>query len=114
MNQQEQERRARLLQNTKERLPNIKKQFEEAQKRNFNSNFKPGGKDAKLVKKKPVAKRAAKPAKQPKAQSKKVELAVSTRKGEMIHHQRMLSSDVNAQATQHIIGIPVNKSRYNG
>ena len=32
----------------------------------------------------------------------------------MVHHQRMLSQDVNAQATQHIIGIPVNKSRYNG
>ena len=26
----------------------------------------------------------------------------------------MLSQDVNAQATQHIIGLPVNKSRYNG
>lgn len=39
---------------------------------------------------------------------------MSTRKGEMVHHQRMLSQDVNAQATQHIIGIPVNKSRYNG
>ena len=32
----------------------------------------------------------------------------------MVHHQRMLSQDVNAQATQHIIGIPVNKSRFNG
>ena len=32
----------------------------------------------------------------------------------MVHHQRMLSQDVNAQATQHIIGVPVNKSRYNG
>ena len=120
MNQQEQERRARLMQMQKERLPNIKKQFEEAQKRNFNSNFKPGGKDAGLVKngRKAASKRGQKqPAKKPaqtKAQSKKVELAVSTRKGEMIHHQRMLSSDVNAQATQHIIGIPVNKSRYNG
>ena len=41
-------------------------------------------------------------------------MSVSTRKGEMVHHQRMLSQDVNAQATQHIIGIPVNKSRYNG
>ena len=118
MNQQEQERRARLMQMQKERLPNIKKQFEEAQKRNFNSNFKPGGKDAKLVKNgRKVAKKqnAGKmKAAQTKAQKKKVELAVSTRKGEMIHHQRMLSSDVNAQATQHIIGIPVNKSRYNG
>ena len=32
----------------------------------------------------------------------------------MVHHQRMLSQDVNAQATQHIIGVPVNKSRFNG
>ncbi|MBR3177700.1 ribonuclease J, partial [Candidatus Saccharibacteria bacterium] len=44
----------------------------------------------------------------------KVNLSVSTRKGEMVHHQRMLSQDVNAQATQHIIGVPVNKSKYNG
>ena len=52
----------------------------------------------------------------PTATDKKreVNLLVSTRKGEMVHHQRMLSQDVNAQATQHIIGIPVNKSRYNG
>ena len=39
MNQQEKERRARLLKMREERLPNIKKQFEEAQKRNFNSNY---------------------------------------------------------------------------
>ena len=110
MNQQEQERRARLLKMRAERLPGIKKQFEEAQKRNFNSNFKPGGKDAKLVK---HNKPAAKPAKAPRP-AKKVSLSVSTRKGEMVHHQRMLSQDVNAQATQHIIGVPVNKSKYNG
>lgn len=47
-------------------------------------------------------------------ENKKIALSVSTKKGEMVHHQRMLSQDVNAQATQHIIGIPVNKSRYNG
>ena len=131
MNQSEQERRARLLKQGAERLPDIKKRFEEAQKRNFNSNFAPGGKDAKFVKHKsakaaktaknaPKAKKA-KPAKKPKqpapkteAEKRKVNLSVSTRKGEMVHHQRMLSQDVNAQATQHIIGIPVNKSRYNG
>ena len=45
----EEERRARLLKSRAERIGDIKKQFEEAQKRNFNSNFKPGGKDAKLV-----------------------------------------------------------------
>ena len=68
MNKQEQERRARLMKMQAERLPEIKRRFEEnqnrakfsepaevttgaavifeqAQKRNFNSNFKPGGKD---------------------------------------------------------------------
>ena len=50
MNIKEEERRARLLKSRAERLPDIKKQFEEAQNRNFNSNFKPGGKDADLVK----------------------------------------------------------------
>lgn len=132
MNRQEQERRARLLKMREERLPNIKKQFEEAQKRNFNSNFQPGGKDAKLVQKKTTegraknaqkgttVKRVARKGAQKDASAtmqknpRKVELSVSTRKGEMVHHQRMLSQDVNAQATQHVIGLPVNKSRYNG
>ncbi|MCR5832740.1 MAG: ribonuclease J [Candidatus Saccharibacteria bacterium] len=123
MNLKEEERRARLLKMRAERLPDIKKQFEEAQKRNFNSNFAPGGKDAKLVAK-PAKKTAAKATKAVKetakskakseAEARKVNLSVSTKKGEMVHHQRMLSQDVNAQATQHIIGVPVNKSRYNG
>ena len=120
MNVNEEERRARLLKSRAERLPDIKKQFEESQRRNFNANFQPGGKDEKLVK------RAKKPAKNVKkqapakskakveAEKRKVNLSVSTKKGDMVHHQRMLSQDVNAQATQHIIGIPVNKSRYNG
>ena len=132
--QAEAERRARLLKSRAERLPDIKKQFEENQKRNFNANFAPGGKDERLVQSKKsiktakkATKTAVKPAKTVKtaAKTKKaksestekrrdVNLLVSTRKGEMVHHQRMLSQDVNAQATQHIIGIPVNKSRYNG
>ena len=162
MNQQEEERRARLIKMSKERLPKIKQDFEnrqkaektgkttsveafeEAQNRHFNSNFEHGGKDAHLVGK--TAKKVAKTAQNtnsttksssktkttakvtPKATAKKskkskkttvpeerkVNLSVSTRKGEMVHHQRMLSQDVNAQATQHIIGVPVNKSRYNG
>ena len=63
MNITEEERRARLLKSRAERLPGIKEQFEktqkaqtgsvdkfeEAQNRNFNSNFAPGGKDAELV-----------------------------------------------------------------
>lgn len=142
MNQKEEERRARLLKSRAERLPDIKRQFEEAQNRNFNSNFKPGGKDAKLVGSKPnPVKNAGKGAKnapqgknaqakavkstgkgqktvksaaKTEAEKRKVNLSVSTKKGDMVHHQRMLSQDVNAQATQHIIGVPVNKSRYNG
>ena len=116
----EEERRARLLKSRAERLPDIKKQFEEAQNRNFNSNFKEGGKDAELVaqntkKKAKQTKKAPKSEKKQKAAEKrKVNLSVSVKKGDMVHHQRMLSQDVNAQATQHIIGIPVNKSRYNG
>lgn len=132
--QAEAERRARLLKSRAERLPDIKKQFEENQKRNFNANFAPGGKDERLVQSKKsiktakkTTKTAVKSAKTVKTASKTkkaksestekrrdVNLLVSTRKGEMVHHQRMLSQDVNAQATQHIIGIPVNKSRYNG
>lgn len=124
MNEQEQKRRERLMQMSAERLPDIRKRFEESQKRNFNSNFAPGGKDAKLVdgkkakktkKKTGTAKaESAKAQKAEEAAKLKVNLSVSTRKGEMVHHQRMLSQDVNAQATQHIIGIPVNKSKYNG
>ncbi len=123
MNINEEERRARLLKSRAERLPDIKKQFEEAQKRNFNSNFQVGGKDERLVKKSAVkkvtkSKKAAPTAKKQKqkteAEKRKVNLSVSAKKGDMMHHQRMLSADVNAQATQHIIGIPVNKSRYNG
>lgn len=135
MNKNEEERRARLLKSRAERLPDIKRQFEEAQRRNFNSNFAPGGKDAKLVGNNPSLnensgkrvknasqgkKANAKPQKTAKntakieAEKRKVNLSVSTKKGDMVHHQRMLSQDVNAQATQHIIGIPVNKSRYNG
>ena len=126
MNIKEEERRARLLKSRAERLPDIKRQFEEAQNRNFNSNFKPGGKDEKLVSKAPKAtKKAVKSTKKTvkkteksqaklEAEQRKVNLSVSAKKGEMVHHQRMLSQDVNAQATQHIIGVPVNKSRYNG
>lgn len=130
MNINEEERRARLLKSRAERLPDIKRQFEEAQNRNFNSNFRPGGKDAALVEtsrrsknkganvsaKKSVAStpKTAKSTKKAEAEKRKVNLSVSARKGDMVHHQRMLSQDVNAQATQHIIGVPVNKSRYNG
>jgi len=146
MNKQEKERRARLLKMREERLPDIRKQFEEAQKRNFNANFAPGGKDAKSSKPsrvkstKPTKVRSKTTNKSPKTtksrakaptknsktrttkatkapktpEARKVNLSVSTRKGEMVHHQRMLSQDVNTLATQHIIGIPVNKSRYNG
>ncbi len=124
-NEQEKERREKLLKMSAERLPDIRKRFEEAQKRNFNSNFEPGGKDAAAVapkkdkksgkkKKQNKAKQQAANQKAEEAAKLKVNLSVSTRKGEMVRHQRMLSQDVNAQATQHIVGIPVNKSKYNG
>lgn len=120
---QEAERRAKLLKQSYERLPNIKKRFEETQGRNFNSNFKPGGKDAKPAS--PAKKQNSKPKNNNRRQNsgndknntsdqRQVKLSLNTRKGEMVHHQRMLSQDVHAQATQHIVGIPVNKSRYNG
>ncbi|MCL2001817.1 ribonuclease J [Candidatus Saccharibacteria bacterium] len=41
-------------------------------------------------------------------------LGVSSRAGEVTRAQRMKSQDVVAQASQHHIGVPVNKSRYNG
>ena len=59
-------------------------------------------------------KKSGKASKNPKNQKsneiedRKVNLSVSTRRGDMVHHQRMLSQDVNAQATQHIIGIPTH------
>jgi len=105
---QEAERRAKLLKMRQERLPNIKKRFESGQGRNFNSNFKPGGKDSRS------GGRARPKSPAGPASDRQVKLSLNTRKGEMVHHQRMLSQDVHAQATQHIIGVPVNKSRYNG
>lgn len=40
--------------------------------------------------------------------------ATTTRKGEVFRAQRRMSEGVNAQASQHVINIPVNKSVYNG
>lgn len=128
---QEAERRAKLLKSGYDRLPNIKKRFEESQGRNFNSNFKPGGKDSNRStsnkKTDPKSKSGQNSRqrnnngnakndgdKQSVSDQRQVKLSLNTRKGEMVHHQRMLSQDVHAQATQHIVGIPVNKSRYNG
>ena len=112
MNQKEEARRARLLKSRAERLPDIKKQFEEAQNRHFNSNFAAAKKTE--AKKSVAPKKTVKKVPKTAVEKRKVNLSVTTRKGEMVHHQKMLSQDVNAQATQHIIGVPVNKSRYNG
>ena len=84
MNKQEEERRAKLMKMRETRLPDIRKQFEENQNRHFNSNFKRGGKDAHM------AKNTKKSANKKKAtgdnkDSRKVNLSVSTRKGEMVH-----------------------------
>lgn len=40
--------------------------------------------------------------------------ATTTRKGEVFRAQRRINDNVNAQASQHIINVPVNKSMYNG
>lgn len=40
--------------------------------------------------------------------------ATTTRKGEVFRAQRRISDNVNAQASQHVINVPVNKSIYNG
>ena len=40
--------------------------------------------------------------------------ATTTRKGEVFRAQRRINDNVNAQASQHVINIPVNKSVYNG
>lgn len=112
----EAERRAKLLRSRALKLKQLEEQnnktddFAALQSRNFNSNFKKNAKNA-------ATKSNGKAAKMPKkanVDKGKVNLSVSTRKGEVLRHQRMLSQDVNAQANQHIIGIPVNKSRYNG
>ena len=40
--------------------------------------------------------------------------ATSTRRGEAIRAQRRISENVNLQASQYAIDVPVNKSIYNG
>ena len=40
--------------------------------------------------------------------------ATTTRRGEVFRAQRRTSEGVNMQASQHIINVPVNKSRFNG
>lgn len=105
MNKKEEERRARLMQMREQRLPGIKKAHDEKMQQK---------KTVKDVHKKTAQKLSKQEKNAKKTVSSKVNLSVSARKGEMVHHQKMLSQDVNAQATQHIIGVPVNKSRYNG
>lgn len=52
---------------------------------------------------------------QPKQKSNNSVLnATTTRKGEVFRAQRRTSEGVNMQASQHIINVPVNKSRFNG
>ncbi|MDO4872150.1 MAG: ribonuclease J [bacterium] len=49
-----------------------------------------------------------------KDDSKKVNIPTTTRRGAVVRAQRMVSNDINLRATQHIVNIPVNKSRFNG
>lgn len=56
--------------------------------------------------------------KRPNQQKKKSDNTVlnntNTRRGEVFRAQRRVSENVNSQASQHVIDIPVNKSVYNG
>lgn len=56
--------------------------------------------------------------KRPNQQKKKSDNTVlnntSTRRGEVFRAQRRVSEDVNVRASQHVIDVPVNKSKYNG
>ena len=64
---------------------------------------------------KPQADDGAKRPQQPKQKSNNSVLnATTTRKGEVFRAQRRISEGVNMQASQHIINVPVNKSRFNG
>lgn len=52
---------------------------------------------------------------QPKQKSNNTVLnSTTTRKGEVFRAQRRTSENVNVQASQHMINVPVNKSVYNG
>ena len=63
---------------------------------------------------KPQADDASKrPVKKPKS-SNTVLAKTTTPKREVSRAQRRVSEDVNLRATQHLINIPVNKSKYNG
>jgi ribonuclease J len=54
------------------------------------------------------------PRKPQNPQNNTVLAGTSTRRGEVYRAQRRTSDNVNAQASQHIVNIPVNKSMYNG
>ncbi|QQS21688.1 ribonuclease J [Candidatus Saccharibacteria bacterium] len=64
---------------------------------------------------KPMADDASKRPNQAKPKSNNTVLnATTTRKGEVFRAQRRTSENVNMQASQHMINVPVNKSVYNG
>lgn len=51
----------------------------------------------------------------PKKDNKpRIKVAPNTRRGEVIRAQRMISSDVALRSSQHLTGMPVNKSYFNG
>ncbi len=49
-----------------------------------------------------------------RVQQPKIQVATSTRRGEVLRAQRMVASDVVQRASQHIVENPVNKSIFNG
>jgi ribonuclease J len=137
INPKEEERKRKLLESYERRRGDIRRRFEEGQNRNFNKkpatdqaqasgqnqgkrnnnnnrndNNRDGNRDNN--RRSNGNNKQDQSFQQSANNRRKMELSVNTRRGEVVHHQRMLTQDVNAQATQHIVGIPVNKSRYNG
>ncbi|MDR0887228.1 MAG: ribonuclease J [Candidatus Nomurabacteria bacterium] len=110
-NQNEMERRAKLVAEGRRRLEELKK-TREAQK-DTQGETRP---TQRPQQQKPDFK--PKPRSNSRTSSgvknRRVDLPVKVRHGEVVHAQKMVSQDINAKASQHIIGVPVNKSQYNG
>jgi ribonuclease J len=107
----EQARRAKLLEQREKKLKELK-QRQTNQNSQSSQGQKPSGSGGKTNNKKPF-KRPSDEAKE--GSRRHMALQTTTRHGEMVRAQRMVASDVNARASQHITGaIPVNKSVYNG
>ena len=120
-NNNDEERRARLLQIRKERMQQM--QQKDNQDRNFaRRNEQNAEKKQKYIKERlkkvredrERTKNMTPEERKAESDKQKSRLEVTVRRGEMVRSQRLLSQDITTKATQHVIGIPVNKTRYNG